>query len=204
MICFARGCVIGAGFLALASAGPVVAQENLDLGKTPAQLYTADCAICHKSPQGMTKNAGVFGLSSFLREHYTASRQSAAAIAAYVESVDKGPPPAAAKRPASKRNAKGGDKRDDKRKDKDKPGEAKADDAKTSGPKTSGPKTSGPKTSDSKPSEAKPGEAKPEQAKAGQPNAGETKSGEPKSSEPKSGEPKLKSGNDEKSEKKPD
>src|SRR5665213_84102 len=164
MICFARVCVIGAGFLALASTGPAIAQENLDLGKTPAQLYAADCAICHKSPQGMIKNAGLFGLPKFLREHYTASRQSAAAIAAYVESVDKGPPPTAAKRPASKRNAKD----DDKRKDKDKPGEAKADDSKTSGPKTSGPKTSGPKTSG-----PKPGEVKPEQDKASEPKASE-------------------------------
>lgn len=185
MICFARRCVIGAGFLALASAGPAIAQENLDLGKTPAQLYAADCAICHKSPQGMTKNAGVFGLSKFLREHYTASKQSAAAIAAYVESIDKGPPTSAAKRPASKRNAKD----DDKRKDKDKPGEAKANDSMTSGPKTSGPKASA----------AKPGEAKPDQTKASGPKAIE-----PKSSEPKVGEPKPKSGNDEKSEKKPD
>jgi hypothetical protein len=175
MVCFARDCIIGAGFIALASAGSAVAQDNLDLGKTPAQLYAADCAICHKSPQGMTKNAGLFGLSKFLREHYTASRQSAAAIAAYVESVDKGPPPTAAKRPASKRNAKD----DDKRKDKDKPGEAKANDAKSAGPKAS---------------EAKPGEAKPEQAKPS----------EPKASEAKPGEPKAKSGNDEKSGKKPD
>jgi len=179
MICFARVCVIGAGFLALASTGPAIAQENLDLGKTPAQLYAADCAICHKSPQGMTKNAGVFGLSKFLREHYTASRQSAAAIAAYVESVDKGPPPTAAKRPASKRNAKD----DDKRKDKDKPGEAKANDSKTAAPKAG----------------SKPGEAKPEQAKASEPKAAEPKSGEPKSADPK-----PKPGNDEKSEKKPD
>ena len=28
-----------------------LAQENLDLGKSGAQLYAADCAICHKSPQ---------------------------------------------------------------------------------------------------------------------------------------------------------
>ena len=106
---FGRFCIAGLGFLTLASLSSADAQENLDLGKTPAQLYAADCAICHKSPQGMTKNVGPFGLSNFLREHYTASRQSAAAIAAYVESVDKGPP-AAAKHPPRKRSAKGDEK----------------------------------------------------------------------------------------------
>ena len=97
------------------------AQENLDANKTPAQLYAADCAICHKTPQGMTKSSGMFGLADFLREHYTASREAAAAIAAYVQAVDKGPAPPA-KKPAGKRTAKGNEKGDEK----GKPGEPKA------------------------------------------------------------------------------
>ena len=63
-------------------AGPASAQENIDAGKTPAQLYSQDCAICHKSPSGMARAGGLFGLENFLREHYTASRETAAAIAA--------------------------------------------------------------------------------------------------------------------------
>ena len=82
-----RGIGLAAGLLALALAAPAAAQENLDSGKTGAQLYAADCAICHKSAQALKKSGGIFGLSSFLREHYTASRESAAAIASYLDSV---------------------------------------------------------------------------------------------------------------------
>ena len=42
-----------AGVLALCFASSAGAQENLDQGKTGAQLYASDCAICHKSPQGL-------------------------------------------------------------------------------------------------------------------------------------------------------
>ena len=69
------------------------AQENLDLGKSGAQLcFTSGFALFIKTPQGLTRSGGVFGLGkSFLREHYTASRGSAAAIAAYVKAQDTGP-----------------------------------------------------------------------------------------------------------------
>jgi hypothetical protein len=84
-----RVLVAGAGVLAaglLPGAGQ--AQENIDAGKSAAQLYASDCAICHKSAQALNKSAGgLFGLESFLREHYTASRESAAVIAAYLNSL---------------------------------------------------------------------------------------------------------------------
>ena len=80
--------------LALLVAGPALAQEDIDAGKTPAQLYAQDCAICHKTPHGLTKVGGLLALQNYLRVHYTASRQSAAAIAAYLMSADsKEPPP---------------------------------------------------------------------------------------------------------------
>ena len=79
--------VIGA--LALCIASSAEAQENFDKGKTAAQLYATDCAICHKSPQSITQAPGLFGLESFLREHYTASRESAASIAAYLKRLEK-------------------------------------------------------------------------------------------------------------------
>jgi hypothetical protein len=178
-----RGIGLAAGLLAVALAAPAAAQENLDSGKTGAQLYAADCAICHKSAQALKKSGGIFGLSSFLREHYTASRESAAAIAGYLDSV--GSPPAQ-KKPAgaTKRTAKGDEKaKADEKKAKPKSGDAKSEkpdkkdkpsEAKTSEPKSeskgeskseskSEPKSE-PK-SEAKPSEPKSGEAKPAEAK---------------------------------------
>jgi len=93
--------VAGAGFLV--AAGAASAQENLDAGKSGAQLYASNCAICHKSAQALNKSGGgLFGLDSFLREHYTSSRESAAAISAYLNSVGGGPADA---RPAKKKTS---------------------------------------------------------------------------------------------------
>jgi len=178
-----RGIGLAAGLLALALAAPAAAQENLDSGKTGAQLYAADCAICHKSAQALKKSGGIFGLSSFLREHYTASRESAAAIASYLDSVAS---PPAQKKPAgaTNRTAKGDEKaKADEKKAKSKSGDAKSEkpdkkdkpsEAKTSEPKSeskseskSDPKSeskSEPK-GEAKPSEPKSGEAKPAEAK---------------------------------------
>src|SRR5512143_4005765 len=76
------------GSLALCLASSAGAQENLGKNKTGAQLYASICVDCHKSPQSL-KPTGIFGLESFLREHYTADRQSAAAIAAYLNGLKK-------------------------------------------------------------------------------------------------------------------
>ncbi len=46
---FVRRLICMLGFLLVLGA-PLRAQENLDSGKTPAQLYASDCAVCHKSP----------------------------------------------------------------------------------------------------------------------------------------------------------
>ena len=63
--------------------------ENFSAGKTPAQLFASDCtgAGCHKGPQGLGRNKGQAGLAGFLREHYTNSRESAGALAAYLMGV---------------------------------------------------------------------------------------------------------------------
>jgi mono/diheme cytochrome c family protein len=118
--------------LLLALAAPAGAQENLDSGKSGAQLFASNCALCHKSAQALNKSGGLFGLSGFLREHYTASRESADIIATYVQSF--GNAPAHSKRTgAAKRTAK------------------------TSGPKSepkSEPKTSEPKSGEAKPDAA--------------------------------------------------
>ena len=73
--------------------------ENFS-AKPPAQLFASDCtgAGCHKGPQGLGKNAGAFGLTNFLRQHYTNSQQSAAALAAYLASIPGDARPAATKK----------------------------------------------------------------------------------------------------------
>ena len=120
---FSRGIGLAVGFLALCAAGAAGAQENLDSGKTAAQLFASDCAICHKTTAGLSKGR-LLGLDSFLREHYTASRESAGAIAAYIQATDKGPAA-----PASARGAKrkGDKKGDEKKPDTGKPGAAQSE-----------------------------------------------------------------------------
>ena len=80
---------LGFGFLALAVANSAGAQGNLDQGKTAVQLYASACATCHKSPQSVSKTNRFFGLESFLREHYTSSRESATILAAYLKGQDR-------------------------------------------------------------------------------------------------------------------
>jgi len=163
------GTMIGIGLLWLA--GPAGAQENLDKGKTPAQLFASNCAICHKSPQGLGKSGGLFGLESFLREHYTASKESASAIAAYIRAMDTGPAR------AGRRTAKGNEKTkaDDGKKPAAKPGEAKAVDKKPDA------KSDEPKSSDQKPADISVPEKKSSEAKPSSPAAGEVKPAEGKS-----------------------
>jgi hypothetical protein len=92
-------CRLGAGVAVLAVLGavPAAAQENLDEGKSPAQLFASDCAICHKSPQALGKALRLGNMESFLRQHYTASRESAAAITAYLRTIEAGGPKAESK-----------------------------------------------------------------------------------------------------------
>jgi hypothetical protein len=169
-----RGTRTAIGMVALCMAVPATAQENLDLGKSPAQLFAANCAVCHKSPQGLAKAGGLLGLDSFLREHYTASKESASALAGYLKSME--PAPGGPGR-ATKRNAKGDDKTkpDGMKKTGAKPGDAKGTEKKPdatavepkspeSSPPESKPaeaKTSEPKPADAKPADAKPAEVKP-------------------------------------------
>jgi hypothetical protein len=94
------------GLVTLVLVGPAAGQESLDRNKTPAQLFASDCSPCHKSPQGLAKSGGLFGLDGFLREHYTASRESAAAIANYLKAMEGPSGPGR----ASKRATKGDEK----------------------------------------------------------------------------------------------
>ncbi len=83
--------------------GQARAQENLDRGRSPAQLYASDCAECHRNPKAVGRTMSSGSLAGFLREHYTASRESAAALAGYLSAM--APDPAAAPSRASGRAA---------------------------------------------------------------------------------------------------
>lgn len=119
-----RGSGIGltVGIFTACLAGIAGAQESLDRGKSPAQLFASHCSACHKSPQAVAKSGGLFGLEGFLREHYTTSRETASAMANYLRAMDTGP----AGRP-TRRAAKGDGraKLDEKKKPATKPGEGR-------------------------------------------------------------------------------
>lgn len=66
--------------------GSVAAQENLDAGKSPSQLFAGTCTACHKSPRGLLKTVAPGSLQGFLRQHYTTSPQMAGVLASYLMS----------------------------------------------------------------------------------------------------------------------
>jgi hypothetical protein len=78
--------------------GVAQAQVNIDQGKSPSEMFASDCATCHKGVRGLAVGKNSLMLSGFLREHYTASREEAASLAAYVlgaggaEAAPKGEP----------------------------------------------------------------------------------------------------------------
>jgi hypothetical protein len=80
--------------------------ENFS-AKPPAQLFATDCtgSGCHKGPQGLAKGQFPGALAGFLREHYTNSRESAAALAGYLSKIPSGPEPREARTPRSGRPA---------------------------------------------------------------------------------------------------
>lgn len=83
------GPAIGMASLAVAvmAAGPTWGQTNIDQGKPASELFANYCAVCHKSTRGLANGRNSLTLSLFLREHYAASSQQAAALAAYVISA---------------------------------------------------------------------------------------------------------------------
>jgi mono/diheme cytochrome c family protein len=75
--------------LALCVAGSAGAQGNLDQSKTAAQLYASNCATCHESLASVRKTKSSFELESFLNQHYTSNRESAANLAAYLKGQER-------------------------------------------------------------------------------------------------------------------
>ena len=89
----------------LLTAGPAVAQENLDQGKPAQKLFAETCATCHHSARGLAKGRFSISLYLFLQKHYASNSSSAWALTSYLESVDS------AKRQPVNNNAKRGEKR---------------------------------------------------------------------------------------------
>jgi outer membrane biosynthesis protein TonB len=158
-----RGVFRLAGLALLVLAAPASAQDVRDRGKTAQQIFASDCALCHKSPQGLAKAGGLFGLDSFLREHYTASRETAGLLARYLEGAGEAPAPD--QRRQQRRTAKPSDAKPSDAKPADaKPAAAKPDEAKSSDTKPASEPKPEPKA------EVKP-EAKPEPKAAVEPKA---------------------------------
>jgi hypothetical protein len=95
--------------IGLLAAGRVQAQENLDAGKTPSQIFAGTCNACHKSPRGLLKTVSPSSLPSFLRQHYTTSPNMAGVLSSYLVSngaTDTRLPSAKETKPAAKQEAK--------------------------------------------------------------------------------------------------
>jgi hypothetical protein len=84
-----------------------LAQENLEAGKSPSQIFAGTCNACHKGPRGLLRTVPAGSLSSFLRQHYTTSPNMANVLAAYLVSNGANDPKAAA---AAAKGAKEGTK----------------------------------------------------------------------------------------------
>jgi hypothetical protein len=69
------GCITAVG---------VRAQENLDRGKSPSQIFSGTCSACHKSPRGLLKNVQPSSLPGFLRQHYTTGSEMASLLAGFL------------------------------------------------------------------------------------------------------------------------
>jgi hypothetical protein len=103
------GRTLGSAALAIAvcfSVSAPVRAQNLEAGKSPAQIFNGACTVCHKSPRGLVKSVPPNALPTFLRQHYTTSSDMAGALSSYLlanGAVDRRP--AAAEKPRRGREA---------------------------------------------------------------------------------------------------
>lgn len=69
---------------ALTAWASVSAQQNLQAGKTPHEMFSNTCTACHSSPRGILKSVSPGQLPGFLRQHYTTGSEMAGALAGYL------------------------------------------------------------------------------------------------------------------------
>jgi hypothetical protein len=65
------------------AAAPVRAQ-NLEAGKSPAQIFAGTCTACHKGARGLLKTVAPGSLPGFLRQHYTTSSEMASVLSSFL------------------------------------------------------------------------------------------------------------------------
>jgi hypothetical protein len=68
--------------------------QNIDAGKSPAQIFTDTCSACHRNARELKRTS-----AGYLRSHYTTSQDEAAAMANYLAGVGSDPRAAQQKRP---------------------------------------------------------------------------------------------------------
>ena len=78
-----RALMMATVMIACLTAIPVRAQ-NLEAGKSPSQIFSGACLVCHKGPRGLLKTVPPGSLPGFLRQHYTTSSEMAAILSAYL------------------------------------------------------------------------------------------------------------------------
>jgi hypothetical protein len=66
--------------------GTPASAQNLDAGKSPAQIFADTCSACHRRPQELKRAS-----AAFLRGHYTTGQQEAATMANYLASIPADP-----------------------------------------------------------------------------------------------------------------
>jgi len=67
--------------------------QNINAGKTPAQIFADTCTSCHRSARELRRTS-----TSFLRSHYTTGSDEASAMASYLAGVGSDPRAAQQKR----------------------------------------------------------------------------------------------------------
>ena len=75
---------VATAMLVLSVAAVPAQAQNLEAGKSPSQIFSGSCAVCHKSPRGLLKSVAPGSRPGFLRQHYTTSTDMASQLSAYV------------------------------------------------------------------------------------------------------------------------
>ncbi len=79
-----RALILATVMLSILLAAPDVQAQNLEAGKSPSQIFSTSCAVCHRSPRGLLKTVPPGSLPGFLREHYTTSKDMAQQLSGFL------------------------------------------------------------------------------------------------------------------------
>jgi mono/diheme cytochrome c family protein len=55
--------------------------QNLEAGKSAAQIFSGNCTACHKGARGLLRTVAPGSLPGFLRQHYTTGPDMAGCLA---------------------------------------------------------------------------------------------------------------------------